>query len=361
MDDSRADIKRQKIGWFCSYVPEELIIAAGLQPLRLQAGTDPIEKADSYLPANYCHYIKRILDSGLKNEYAEIEGMVFVNSCDGMRRLFDLWQHYLDTPFAFFLELPRNRNKMGIKYFAEQLHVLKNRLQNHFEIDITDGHLKEAISLMNRRRAEIMGLFQKQKSVPAPFSGTDLQGICRKESTGNKADENLTTALGMGSEINTTAETAPRVLVAGNSGFKPVLIRLVEKLGGSVVAFDTCDGIQHYRDPVEEDEDPYITLARRYLLRPSCPRMPNTPERITRLEHLASEYAVDGVIYSSIKFCDHSLFEVPHLEKRFNDVRIPLLFLENDYSWSDIERVKTRVEAFIEMIAGPISASVRTG
>ena len=355
---NKSETGGRHIGFFCSYVPVEIFVAAGIQPVRLQAGTDPIEQADSYISANYCLFIKRILDSGLRKEYSDMAGMVFINSCDGMRRLHDLWLHYLDTPFTFFLELPRNRNETGIDYFADHLRELKDELEMHFKVDITDEKLKEAISATNTRRELMAAIFQKQKSIPSPFSGTQIQNICLEESKGLSSADKLSTFLESNDTDSPKANGGPRILVAGNTGYKPVLANLIDQTGASVVAFDTCDGLQHYTEPVEmesdsdSDTDPYKALARRYLLKPACPRMPNTEERIGRLKQLVEEYAVDGIVYSSIKFCDHSLFETPHLEKQFAGSRVPLLLLENDYSWSDIERVKTRVEAFVEMIPG---------
>ncbi len=350
MTDNKSETDGRKIAWFCSYVPVEMFVAAGLWPVRLQAGTEPIEQADSYISANYCLYIKRILDSGLKGDYRDMEGMVFVNSCDGMRRLYDLWQHYLETPFTFLLELPRNRNEMGIEYFAEHLRELKEKLEMHFKVEITDEKLKQAISTTNERRELMTAVFQKQKSVPSPFSGTQVQNICLEEAAGATSTEKLSKFLEGDTTDNSHVNDGPRILVAGNTGYKPALTALLDQIGASVVTFDTCDGLQHYSDPVEMGGDLNTALARRYLLKPSCPRMPKTEQRISRLKEVVEEYSIDGIVYSSIKFCDHSLFEIPRLEKQFAGSRVPLLVLENEYSWSDIERVKTRVEAFIEMI-----------
>ncbi len=350
MPENKSETDEQKIGWFCSYVPVEMFIAAGLRPVRLQASKDPIEQADSYISANYCLYIKRILDLGLKGDYSDMEGMVFVNSCDGMRRLHDLWQHYIQSPFTFFLELPRNRNSAGVAYFADHLRELKDQLETHFKVDITDEKLKGAIETVNEQRKVVMSIFEKQKSVPAPFNGVQIQNICMDQAKGLNSTEQLMAFLESADSADSGVNGGPRILVAGNTGYKPVLTELLDQIGASVVTFDTCDGLQHYSELVEMDDDPYAALARRYLLKPSCPRMPKTEERISRLKQVIEDYSIDGIVYSSIKFCDHSLFEIPHLEKQFAGSRVPLLLLENDYSWSDIERVKTRVEAFVEMI-----------
>jgi benzoyl-CoA reductase/2-hydroxyglutaryl-CoA dehydratase subunit BcrC/BadD/HgdB len=125
---------------------------------------------------------------------------------------------------------------------------------------------------------------------------------------------------------------------------------MVEKAGGSIVVFDTCNGLKHYTDLVENSMAPLQALARRYLLKPSCPRMPGFETRLERVKLLVREFRVQGIIYSALKFCDYSLFETPQVEKLSKELGLPTLVLENDYVWADIERLRTRVEAFLEMI-----------
>ena len=95
---------------------------------------------------------------------------------------------------------------------------------------------------------------------------------------------------------------------------------------------------------------PLQALARRYLLKPSCPRMPGFERRLERVKFLVREFKVQGIIYSALKFCDYGLFETPQVEKLSKELGLPALILENDYVWADIERSRTRVESFLEMV-----------
>ena len=138
----------------------------------------------------------------------------------------------------------------------------------------------------------------------------------------------------------------------GNRVDKLALFNMVENAQGSVVVFDTCNGLKHYSDHVENGSDPIESLARRYLLKPPCARMPGFDERIERLEQLIKDYSIEGIIYGGIKFCDYSLFEAPQIETYLNKIQLPFLFLENDYLWGDFERIRNRVEAFLEVVRG---------
>jgi len=332
---------KKKIGWFCSFVPEELIMAAGLEPVRLRGSVKRLTEADAYVFSNICPYLKNIFDSGLRNRLDHLDGIIFTNSCDGMRKLYDLWIRYIYTPFTFMLEVPKNRNEAGVRYFSQQLHALKKSLEEFYSVDIT-VRLQGAISTMNEHRIMLGRIFEQQKQSPPPLKGSELFALSDEEMTSPKGD--------------TTGKLKglfdARILVIGNRMDNPTLFNLVEDAKGSVVIFDTCNGLKHYSDHVDNGPDPIESLARRYLLKPTCQRMPGFDIRMERLEQLIQDYSIEGVIYSNLKYCDYSLFEMPQIERFLKMRGIPFLGLENDYLWTDLERIRIRVEAFIEMIEG---------
>jgi benzoyl-CoA reductase/2-hydroxyglutaryl-CoA dehydratase subunit BcrC/BadD/HgdB len=143
---------------------------------------------------------------------------------------------------------------------------------------------------------------------------------------------------------------APRLLILGNRLEPGTLLEMVEAAGGVAVVFDTCNGLAHCEDLVDETLDPAAALARRYLLKPSCARMPGVETRRARLARLIEEYSIQGVIHHSLKFCDYSLFETPQLADFLQGLGVPLLVLETDTAWGDSARLQTRVEAFLEMV-----------
>lgn len=344
----------EKIGWICDYVPEELIMAAGMEPVRLEGQMENVKEADSYLFSNVCPYVKHILEAGLNRETEDLAGIIFTNSCDGMRRLHDLWNHYVGSPFMHMLEIPKHRDEKGLHYFREQLEHLKRELERFTGKEISSQGLKGAVSLLNDRRGRIMDLFERQKQEEPPYRGSELLDLCLEETTRPK-EETARIIQEMGGRPSNALSTNPRprpvrILVTGNVLDKPNLFRIIESAGAEVVAFDTCLGLRHYTDPVETEADPISSLARRYLLRPPCNRMPGLNEKIERMRQLSRDYTVDGVIQSRVKFCDYALLESPVLENFAKNRDLPFLSLENDYLWADEARMKTRVEAFLEMI-----------
>ena len=354
MSAEKGNKGKKRIGWFCSYVPGELIIAAGLEPVRVRGQVEKIKQADTYLFSNVCPYVKNVLDSGLRNKLENLDGLIFINSCDGMRRLYDLWVEYVGTSFTHMLEIPKNMNEHGIQYLAAQFLDLKTGLEAAFGTSITDEELEKAISATNDRREMVMDLFEKQKEDPPRYRGTDLLTLCLEETTCPK-DETVAKLEAFSRQSNLSShpnQKVPRLLVLGNTFDDTTLFSMIEDADASIVAFDTCNGLRHYSDPVEKGGDPIRQLAQRYLMKPACARMPGFDQRIERLERLIEDYSIDGVIYNSTKFCDWSLFDGPQIGAFLRVRHVPFLILENDYLLGDLERMKTRVEAFLEMVRG---------
>jgi benzoyl-CoA reductase/2-hydroxyglutaryl-CoA dehydratase subunit BcrC/BadD/HgdB len=353
MDEISTFPGSKKIGWFCSYVPEELIMAAGLVPVRLQGQEDTIKEADGYVCSNLCAYLKNLMESGLNSKMADMAGVVFVNSCDGMRRMYDLWSQYVSPKqFTYWLEVPKNKSEAAIAYFSEQLSAWIGRLEKDFGFEISEERLKGSISLMNEHRRLIAEILEEQKQYPPRYAGSDLLRLLSAEATLPKPDGTgrLKEAHRNFPGPSSGQVNQPRLLVMGNELHRPALFEMVEKAKGSIVLFDTCNGLKHYADLVDEAGPVLNSLARRYLLKLSCARMPGFEARLERLRDLLNDYGIQGVIYSNIKYCDYGLFEIPQIEKSMKDRGLPFLVLENDYVWSDIERQRTRVEAFLEMI-----------
>jgi benzoyl-CoA reductase/2-hydroxyglutaryl-CoA dehydratase subunit BcrC/BadD/HgdB len=197
-----------------------------------------------------------------------------------------------------------------------------------------------------------MELFEAQKELRPPLKGSELLTLCLEEMTSSKG---LTTGKiqELAERLNASDSSrsgSPRMLVMGNRVDRPDLFQMVEAAGASVVAFDTCLGLGHYSGFVENGRDPLEEIARRYLLKPSCARMPGLDERIERVERLVQDYSIDGIIYSNLKFCDYGLFDAPVIKSGLGDRSVPFLTLDNDYFWGDEGRVKTRIEAFVETI-----------
>jgi benzoyl-CoA reductase/2-hydroxyglutaryl-CoA dehydratase subunit BcrC/BadD/HgdB len=342
----------KKIGLACSYIPEELILAAGMEPVHIRGLADTVNTSHSYTCTNMCSYVENILESGLTHQYDDLSGIIFADSCDCMRRLYDLFSHYVKAPFSCMLEIPKNSNQSAISYFAGRLLDLKEVLESGFDVTISESDLTDAIGFMNSRRKLMNDIIEGQKETPPRHTGTELLSALLSETTRPKrsADADLKKLAAKPIIPPSDEPEKPRLMVVGNRIDRNPLFEMVENAGGAIVVPDSCCGLKHYSRRVDASLPPYEAIARGYLTGPSCARMPGFEDRLERIKNLARDYRVCGIIYNRLKFCDYGMFETPQLERFLREAGIPLLILETDYTWQDTGRIRTRIEAFMEML-----------
>ena len=330
-------------------------MAAGLLPMRLSGSGESTAVADAYIYSNLCPYVKSILAVGLNGKAKHLDGLVFARSCDGMRRLYDVWRSYVGTRFVYMLEVPKNQDEAAIEYFASQLRKFTHALKQEFRKEVTLESLNHAIKITNQVRGLMQRIYQLQRNVPLQLPGSEvfqlgLEGMqSDKKSFIGKLKKYYSDARNLAKQRGKQGKA--RVLVSGNVIDRPDLFNVIEVAGADVAAADLCTALRYFSHPVDEDsDDPYLALARRYLSKLHCARMTGLEEHLAELKELVKTYAVDGVIYTSVKFCDQHLADAPYFVERLKDAGVPVLFLENDYAWGNIGQLKTRVEAFIEIL-----------
>ena len=348
----RPDPASRRIGWVCSYTPEELIMAAGFTPCRIESGDGREEGADAFLPANLCPYVRGLLDSALSGRCDGLHGVVLVASCDAMRRLADIWTLYVGGRFIHRLDVPRRSDCLAENFFVEQLRGLRSALEREAVRRIADDDIARAIETLNETRKLISRISLLRTDPFSPLTGSEFAAIARcavesdKERFNTEARRFLSA---FGGKVKDRTEW-PRVLLCGSivNGF--ALQELIEDAGGAVVTDDLCTGLRHYDGLVDASSDPLRGIARRYLRRAGCARMKGADARIRRLLGLAKEHGAAGVVYHTLKFCDLVQADLPRLREALRQEGIPLLHVDRDGASAAGGQLTTRVEAFIELL-----------
>jgi benzoyl-CoA reductase subunit C len=341
-----------RIGWICSYTPEELILAAGFNPVRLSAEEKPGEGAEAYLPPNICPYVCSLLDAGRAGGFDNLHGVVFVLSCDAMRRLADIWSAYFKTPAVYRLDVPRRSDHLAEEFYIEQLQRLRVFLEERAGRKIADADVASAILTLNLTRKLIGKIAALRKKPRPPLSGAEFFALARAAMSSDKERFNAEAERFI-RQIGTSdlkADGLPRLLLGGCIVDTGRLIGQVEESGAVVVAEETCTGLRHYDGLVDTALEPLRGLARRYLQRAPCPRMAGAADRVERLVGLAKEYQADGVVFHTLKFCDLGQSDLPRVRARLEKEGLPLLHIDRDYSQADGGQLRTRLEAFAELI-----------
>jgi len=356
-------IKKPIMGWVCTYTPVEIIIAAGFHPYRILPTTDP-SLANSYLDSNFCPYVRSCLGEALGKRPEYAGNLIIVNSCDAMRRLYDAWRHYVQGTFIYLLDLPRDDTVKDIQYYQDNLQSLINELEEKFKIKISKDSLYRAILLCNKTRgllAELSDLYvNEQVSLSAVeflqivkgsmlFPLEEYNGLLEKFIKDAKKEDNiLSNNSGIGNKS--------KILITGTIMDDLSIAEVIENYGGKIVFVDMCTGNRYFQNQIplkiskKINNNPLKLLAEYYLSKTSCPRMMNLEKRWEYLVKIIKDNQVKGVIFYNLKFCDTSFFELPIIRERLQKYGISSLCLEGEFASSTSGRIKTRIQAFLEVL-----------
>lgn len=349
------DDKMPKIGYFCTYTPVEIIRAAGYHPIRIKGSNNENGGAEELLCNNICSYIKTLTDEKLSGNLDHLEGIVFTNSCDGMRRLYDAWIR-IDNgkKFNYFLDIPKNSDEASVQYFADVIQTFKEELENHFQLKIQNEDINTSISLYNGMRDKVTLFLQKQWNGYVGHSGYEIYTLLKKgiNAVPEKFQDYVSTLTSLMKKIGDVPEknSAPKLFVWGSILENEEIIRMIEDAGARVVSEDLCTGSRYFDKKVEITDNPYKSISERYLKRSPCSRMVDVFGRIKNIISLIERRAISGAIYHSLKFCDHTLYDYPLVKEEFERKHIPLLHINCDNSSNSEGQIKTRIQAFIEQL-----------
>lgn len=353
---------KKVVGMYCMFSPQEIALAADAVAVSL-CGTsnNPVEDAEQVLPRNLCPLIKSsygfaITDTCPYFFFSDV--LLTETTCDGKKKMYEDMSKLKPM---HMMKLPQSSDEESdLEIWINEMNKFKNFLEDEFEREITDEDLRKAIKLMNRERDTFKKLHQMNMNKPAVLSGVDMmkaqwfKGFNVDKEYGIKLVEELIDELEERIKEGKFSNSidAPRILVTGcpiGIGSEKVLT-VLEDSGASVVALENCTGYKPLDINVDENKDPIVALAEKYLALPCSCMTPNN-DRFDLIERLAKDYKVDGVVDLTWQAC-HTYNIESYPLKNFvnNELGLPFLQVETDYSDSDIGQLQVRIEAFLETI-----------
>lgn len=364
---SRArELKKQGkkiIGYFCCYTPVEFITAAGMVPFRITGDASQVTtKSDGYVERILCPFVRSAFEMGLQGKYDFLDGFVLPHGCDNLSKIYDIWKYYLEPPFTHFVNVPHTLTDASMEFFHKELERFKEGLEKFSGNEISLRSITEAIKIHNENRALVRELYELRKPDPPLLSGTDITRILVDAVSMPVAESNQILR-GIIDEVKSSGESTnnkgPRILLWGSELDDVAFVQMIEESGANVVADDICFGSRCYRDDVIPGDDSLSALAQHYLHDITCPRIyrkrtggrqEDLENRFGYLRDLVKEFNADAVIMYIIRFCDTFEFDVPDVRDFLESEGIRSLHIEDEYSMLSIARLKTRVQAFLEMI-----------
>ncbi|UUV17981.1 double-cubane-cluster-containing anaerobic reductase [Fusobacteria bacterium ZRK30] len=356
------DSGKSIVGTFCTYTPKELIYAAGAVPVSLcSLSEETIPAAEKHLPKNLCPLIKASYGYALTDKcpYMYFSDMIVgETTCDGKKKMYELLGELKDT---YIMQLPQTQDKeRGMDLWKEEISRFKDKLEKKFNVSISKEKISEAISQINDERKLLKEFYSLGKLTPPPLSGYEMHKVLNgvsytfdKKIQNEKIREIIENLKEIDRNNNSKVSVkAPRILITGCpiGGVAEKIIKPIEDAGAVVVTYENCGGAKNLDRLVDETIDPIQALAEKYISIPCSVMSPNT-DREDLLKRLIDEYQVDGVVELILQAC-HTYSVETHKIKRVvtKEKDIPYISLETDYSTGDTGQIKTRIEAFIEML-----------
>jgi len=352
------------IGYLSALGPVEIMTAAGVVPVRLIGNvSEPITKGDAYMETIVCPFVRNVFDAAVKGKYAFLDGMVLPHQCDSIDRTNDVWRDNLKLSYWHFINFPHVTDDPSIEFTKEILRLFIKSLEDFTGKKISDEAIVQAIKLHNENRQLMRNLYDFRKSNPPLISGVEMMKVL-VAAMSLPVEESSALIKSVIEEVKgrepASAGKSARIMLIGDQVDDVAIIDAIEGAGASLVMDELSIGAKMYWGDVDITPDPVQGIAERYLRKLKIPTTyvdeGNTYQekldaRFGQIKQHISEFKVNGVILFIYKYCDPYGFEVPAMKSYIESSGVPVLYLEDEYSTSTLARVKTRIEAFLEMIA----------
>ncbi len=353
---------RKVVGTFCVYVPEEIILAVDGVCIGLCAGAEVgTDEAEKFIPRNTCALIKAFMGFKLAGlcPYVQLTDLIVgETTCDGKKKAYEIFHNL--TGKVYVMEIPNMKNEESKKLWHSEVVRFKDTMEAITGKIITLENLKRGASLVNAKRRALQRLSGLRSADPPPISGLDALLVNQvsfyddpvrfTQMTDRLCDE-LEERVKKGTGV--ASKGASRVLISGSPMAIPnwKLHFIIEGGGAVVVGEEACVGERNFRDLLDENfasvDEALEKMASRYL-EIDCACFTPNDERLENIKSMIEKLHAHGVIHYALLFCTPYMMEAYKVEKAIG--AIPFLRLETDYSMEDVGQLKTRIEAFLEML-----------
>ena len=350
------------VGYLCSYTPLEIVDAAGAAGVSLCGTSDEvIPEAEKVLPANLCPLVKSTFGFAYSQKcpFTHFSDIIIAETtCDGKKKMYELLNDLKET---YVLHLPQSRDR-GYERdgWYEECRLLKECLEDLYDVTITDDDLRGAAVRRNRLRAAKLAMYGLQACEPPVMSGVELMSTMFAGTFNFDVDayiEKLETVTADRRAAYEAGERpipvdAKRILLTGCpvGGVINKIGHTIEANGGVVVCMDDCSGERTARMMVDVDAPDILRAISDRYLQINCSVMTPNEGRMENTLAMCEKYHVDGVIESVLSACHTFNVESARMQAAVEGAGIPYMKIETDFSKGDQGQIDTRIAAFIETL-----------
>ena len=349
----KANTGGKVLGYLCTNLPEELLYAAGVLPVRILGTNEPESVTGPYIWANtFCPFSRDCFAQALQGKYDYVDGISYGFCCLHARHVFESWKRHIPVQYSYELCVPYLQSPHSKTFLTREMEDYKNTLEKWTGNSISVDALDQAIDVYNKNRRLMSKIYDLMKADNPPLTEAEVAEIALSGMLIDKKEHNklLEKALKEIPRRRSNSKHGPRIMLLGSVNNNIELIKFIDSLGAQVVIDDYCTGNRYYQTEVVPDENRLAALAARETNRPPCP-IKDIPERRrpVRYAKLIDDYRVQGAIYTIQKMCDAHGLDYPFIESALKAKNVPLLKLELDLN-IPTEQYRTRIEAFLEML-----------
>lgn len=351
------------IGSYCVMIPDEIIYALGYTPLRMCAGHQiPALIGEEMIPRDACPLVKAT--AGFKSMqilpmYNQLELTIMPMTCEAKRKSVEVLSAHVPV---IPMPIPMSKSNSAFEDTVSMLIGLIKTLEIQTGNKLTTKALKQACMDINAAQKQAYLLQQKLYTEHPQVRGSEVMYALNSFLYTNPVEWEIATRAFI-EEIEEREANAripkrqkPRVFIAGSPisfpNFKVPL--MVEELGAQIVGDESCLSGRLLYDPVVNMDFSKTSiirsLAARYIAACTCPVFDNLEDRLASLQTRLDNSGAEGIIYHVLRGCVPYDFELAAVEKWAEEQDVPLLRVETDFSTEDVEQIKIRFEAFVEMI-----------
>ena len=348
---------RRIVGTFLSDVPEELIDAAGLLPFALIDGSKT-QISTSSVPGFACSLVINTINQALLNKLDFLDGIAVPHLCDSSRALFHILQKNFPDQFSDLLGLPKKLGSRGTKtYLVGELKRFRKALESAFAVTISNEALLESINTYNENRHYLRTIKALRVQDPNFMTNYDFFSLVKSsmlmpKKEHNKILKNILDERIESPERKSHQRPALKIFVSGKLVEPLEIFKWMDELGIAVSDDDLAVGTRYFSYEIKPEGDPMNALAESYFHRIPNTFVQGTEDRLSYLLSRVQENDLKGVIFTQLKSCDPLTYDYPDLKKALDRKGIPNLFIETDLQTLAAGQIKTKLQAFNEILEG---------
>ncbi|MGD8881784.1 MAG: 2-hydroxyacyl-CoA dehydratase family protein [Desulfobacterales bacterium] len=347
------ELGRPVIGVMPAYFPLELIYAAGGYPVQLWGNNLPLEKSDAYLQSYCCSVARSVLELELRSIAKMVHAYAFTTLCDTLINLREIYRRLFTKP-TLALSIPITQTPEARQaYLKTVLESVTTGLEKITGDQLTRTSLAEAATVYGSTRSLQRKLYAIRRQKPGLIKNHDFYSVLKAGFflPADAYNRMLETLLHELEALPQPQGRRPQVFISGMV-FDPLEnYKIFDELKIDIVDDDLANGWRTVSKESLRVEN-LVEGITQYLFHPApccCIYNPDN-DRHPYLLNKVKQSGADGILFWYIKFCEPDAFDRPQLMNRFKEAGIPAALIDMELSMSNFEAIKTRINAFCEIL-----------